>query len=45
MDEAECLACAQIIRKKCEYSLRWYYRTCYTMLHSIMGCEGNALAT
>ena len=45
LNEAECLVCAQIKRKKCEYSLTRYYRTCHTKLHSIMSCEESALAT
>ena len=39
LNEAECLVCAQIIRKKCEYFLKWLYGICHTKLYSIMGCE------
>ena len=45
LDKAECLVCAQIIRKKCEYLLNRYYRTCHIKLYSIIGCEQSALAT
>ena len=45
LNEAQCSVCIQIIRKKCEYLLKRNYRTSHTKLHSIMGCEDNALAT
>ena len=45
LNEAECLVCSQIIRKKCKYLLEQHYRTCYTKLHLIIGCEANTLAT
>ena len=44
LNEAECFVRAQIIRKKCEYSLKQHYRTCHTKPHSIMGSEESALA-
>ena len=45
LNEAECLVCAQIIRKKCENPLKRHYKICHTKLHSIIGCEESALPT
>ena len=44
LNEVECLVCAQIIRKKCEYSLKRHYRTCHIKIYSTMGSEESAQA-
>ena len=43
LNEAECLVCEQILRKKCDYSLKLHYWTCHSKLYSIMGCERECL--
>ena len=37
LNEAKYLVWSQIIKKKCECSLKRHYRTCHTKLHSVIG--------
>ena len=36
LNETECLVCAQIIRKKCEYLLKRHYRTRHSACHYLI---------
>ena len=43
LKEAQCLVCGQIIKKKCEYSLKRHYRSCHADLQSVTGGKRESL--